>query len=328
MDEKERMRLAAASAMDEVRRHGLIPEKTKWQIFKEAFREALTEDVPRQLSGAVASINDAASFGAIPAIQESLPPWMGGVLEGTYSNAMAAAPFAAMAAGFAAPNPLGKVGQVAKTAVKAASSKAKLAANSLRKSKLATALKDEIDFYKDRMGMLPGWEKADPNEYLRSRKWYHGTSTNSGMTTGDVVDPKFGNFSNAVHASPDPRIAKRFADQVASHDGGKPVVYEIDMRPYARVERETAENSSRFKGGEIDPFQAPTLKSSKDSYGFILDDDGQPALAITDRGAFTVGKKTRDRLPTRVNVPAGEPAVKPAFNSWDEYVEAMRAQKK
>jgi len=317
---------AAMKALAATSGPGLIPEQSRWDRFKQSMKEALTEDVPNTITGAVGSFNDATSMGAIPAIQERIPAWAGGVEPGTYSNAMAAAPWAAMLASTVAPNPLGKIGQVAKSAAKSVISEAKLAGKSLRKSKPATAVKSPIDYHKDRMGMLPGWEASDPNEYMQSRKWYHGTSTKSGMAPGDVVDPKFGNFSNAVHASPDPRIAKRFADQASALDGGKPVIYEIDRLPYARVERETAENSSRFKGGEIDPFQAPYLKSSKDSYGFILDDDGQPALAITDRGPFIVGKRTKDKFPTRaVGATSEVPTAKPLYNSWEEYKQAQRS---
>lgn len=256
MDEKERMRLAAASAMDEVRRHGVIPEKTKWQIFKEAFREALTEDVPRQLSGAVASINDAASFGAIPAIQESLPPWMGGVLEGTYSNAMAAAPFAAMAAGFAAPNPLGKVGQVAKTAVKSVRNAGRIA----RGEAIAARAADET-----------------------GKTWYHGTSTNAGLDIGDEMDPRHGGFTNAVWATSDYKTAKQFARDASVIDGGDPVVYRLNVPLGAKIEKSTAENT--IDSGRMNA--APRFQTDADA--ILTEEFGEPTLAITKRGPITVG---------------------------------------
>lgn len=113
-------------------RLGLLPVPNKWDMLKQSVKEAITEDLPRQVSGAVASINDAASFGAIPAIQERIPPWAGGVPVGTYQNAMAAAPLAAMIVGTAAPNPLGPIGKAAKATAGAAKG---LAAKILRREK-------------------------------------------------------------------------------------------------------------------------------------------------------------------------------------------------
>lgn len=58
--------------------------------------------------------------------------------------------------------------------------------------------------------------------------WYHGTSSNSGMTTGEWIDPSRGSFEPGVWATSSLKVARQWA-QAASALGGEPEVYEIEI---------------------------------------------------------------------------------------------------
>lgn len=60
--------------------------------------------------------------------------------------------------------------------------------------------------------------------------WYHGTSTATGMESGDWIDPRRGAFEGGVWATSSLALARQWARSAdAVHEGGEPIVFEIEI---------------------------------------------------------------------------------------------------
>lgn len=78
-------------------------------------------------------------------------------------------------------------------------------------------------------------------------KFYHGTSTETGVETGDRMDPAFGQFEAAVYATSDIKIARKWAADRAAVAGGSAVVFEVLVLDEAVIHAASAVDACEFE---------------------------------------------------------------------------------
>lgn len=129
-------------------------------------------------------------------------------------------------------------------------------------------------------------------QWVRSATWYHGTTTESGMEEGQIFDPCHGHFEEAVWATLTVNDAKRYAESLQVLTGGDPVVYQIDLSPYAKilVVDDLHDVDRRKKNKEV-----ALQKIHDKGYDVVvwINGEGGPNLAVLTRYGATVGQQVR-----------------------------------
>ena len=109
--------------------------------------------------------------------------------------------------------------------------------------------------------------------------WYHGTSSESGLSDRDTLDPAKAHFEPAIWATSDRAIALRFATAACAVHGGRPVVWVVDLIDSATIIRQTMAKTDY----EVDA----------DAIVFERGEAGVPEIAILRRGIAFARKGRR-----------------------------------
>jgi len=113
--------------------------------------------------------------------------------------------------------------------------------------------------------------------------WFHGTSSESGLESGDIMDPSYGHFPDldisVVWATSDESHARSFAVSTAALDDGDPVVWTLELTSGADVL-----TLSEFDAEAISEFAA----EGGDAVIIEKGENGKPEMAILTRFAARV----------------------------------------
>ncbi len=110
-------------------------------------------------------------------------------------------------------------------------------------------------------------------------KWFHGTSSESGLSDGDTIDPAKAHFEPAIWATSDRAIALRFAKATCAVHGGTPMVWVVELAETADIVSQTMAKTD--------------YTVDADAIVFERGEASVPEIAILRKGIASVRKARR-----------------------------------